>query len=411
MRGITMKKFMKRSISTLAALLFVASTTVVAQQSDYRVVQDFRAEYSELVSEIDAAESSDEIASIIDEISELEAEYSGYSDLLDNSLYPDNFEDRVEDLRNRVNVSRENLSVIEDLNERISELESEIEELRDQLSQLDEEASATAERLERSAANERRLSGLVSQYRQNIEDRDAFVNNMLESLLNRYEAMDAETQSEISDASESLEDDPLALLETILSGYINQADRESGLDASDYLRMRAQHGYFAEVWDRIGERMSNAYASDRPVQAEQEITDLLTAWEASVNNKLWGALSTAFDQNGIDLPEFTSADAFNNALNTFVDQAIETATEQNEEADYDLFSSFNDYWNSTVKAQWGEYLVAGNVLSQGDIAAIDVKLSTWGQNAAPTSNLMFILFLISLAVIIGLIVLLVTKKS
>lgn len=411
MRGITMKKFMKRSISTLAALLFVASTTVVAQQSDYRVVQDFRAEYSELVSEIDAAESSDEIASIIDEISELEAEYSGYSDLLDNSLYPDNFEDRVEDLRNRVNVSRENLSVIEDLNERISELESEIEELRDQLSQLDEEASATAERLERSAANERRLSGLVSQYRQNIEDRDAFVNNMLEGLLNRYEAMDAETQSEISDASESLEDDPLALLETILSGYINQADRESGLDASDYLRMRAQHGYFAEVWDRIGERMSNAYASDRPVQAEQEITDLLAAWEASVNNKLWGALSTAFDQNGIDLPEFTSADAFNNALNTFVDQAIETATEQNEEADYDLFSSFNDYWNSTVKAQWGEYLVAGNVLSQGDIAAIDVKLSTWGQNAAPTSNLMFILFLISLAVIIGLIVLLVTKKS
>ncbi|MEX0661696.1 MAG: hypothetical protein WEA58_00495 [Balneolaceae bacterium] len=406
-----MKKFMNRTISTLAALLFVASTTVVAQQSDYNVQQDFRADYSALVSDIDAAESSDEIASIVDQISELEAEYSGYSDLLDNALYPDTFEDRMEDLRNRVNVSRDNISVIEDLNERISELESEIEELRDQLSQLDEEATATSDRLERSAANERRLSGLVSQYRQNIEDRDAFVSEMLEDLLNRYEAMDAETQSEISDAAESLEDDPLALLETIISGYINQADRDSGLEASDYVQMRAQHGYFSTVWDRIGERMANSYASDRPVQAEQEITDLLATWESSVNNKLWGALSTAFNQNGVDLPEFTSDDAFNSALNSFVDQATETAREQNEEADFELYTSFNDYWNNTVKAQWGEHLVAGNVLSQSDIAAIDVKLSGWGQNAATTSNLMFILFLISIAVIIGLIVLLVTKKS
>jgi len=406
-----MKKFMNRTISTLAALLFVASTTVIAQQSDYQVQQDFRAEYKELVSNLDAAQTSDEIASIVDAISELEAEYAGYSELLDNALYPDTFEERVDDLRNRMTISRENISVIEDLNQQISQLEEEIAELRDRLTQLDEEVTATSQRLERSAANERRLSGLVTQYRQNIEDRDAFVSEMIEDLLNRYEAMDAETQSEVRDAAESLEDDPLALLETIISGYINQADRDSGLDASDFVRMRAQHGYFETVWDKIGDRMAAAYASDRPVQAEQEITDLLAAWESSVNNKLWGALSTAFNQNGIDLPQFTSDTAFNNALNAFVDQAIETAREQNEEADYELFNSFNDYWNNTVKAQWGEHLVAGNILSQSDIAAIDVKLSTWGQQAAPTSNLMFILFLISLAVIIGLIVLLVTKKK
>ncbi len=406
-----MKKFMNKTISTLAALLFVASTTVVAQQSDYQVQQDFRADYRALVSGLDAAESSDEIASIIDEINELEAEYSGYSDLLDNALFPDTFEERIEDLRSRLNISRENISIIEDLNQRISELESEIAEFRDRLAQLDEEATATAERLQRSAANERRLSGLVSQYRQNLENRDAFVSELLEGLLNRYEAMDAETQSEIRDAAESLEDDPLALLETIISGYINQADRDAGLDASDYVRMRAQHGYFVNVWDRVGERMANAYASDRPVQARQEITDLLAAWEASVNNKLWNSLSTAFNQNGIELPQFTSDDSFNNALNAFVDRATDIAREQNEEADFELYNSFNNYWNNTVKAQWGEYLIAGNILSQGDIAAIDIKLSTWGQDAAPTSNLMFILFLISLAVIIGLIVLLVTKKS
>lgn len=406
-----MKKFMTSTISTLAALLFVASTTVVAQQSDHQVQQDFRADYKELVQKVDEASSSDEVASLVDEISELEAEYSGYADLLDQALYPDTFEQRIGDLQSRLSVTQDNIAVIEDLNERIAELEAEIEELRSQLSEMDEDSEALRERMERSAANERRLSGLVSQYRESLENRDAFVSELLDDLMRRYEAMDAETQSEIAEAAESLEDDPLALLETIISEYINLADRDAGLEATDFLRMRAQHGYFDTIWDKIGERMASAYAPDRPVQAEQEITDLLSAWEASVNNKLWGALSSAFNQNGIELPEFTSDDTFNNALNAFVDDAIAVAQEQNEEADYELYRSFSDYWNNTVKAQWGEHLIAGNVLSQSDIAAIDVKLGDWGQHATPTSNLMFILFLISLAVIIGLIVLLVTKKN
>ena len=403
---------MKSTISAFAVLLLVAgSTTVTAQQSDYKVVQDFRTDYKELVQRVDNAVSSDELAELEADIDALEADNDGYSSLISSAFYPESFRGMISDLRARYAASGNNITVIESLNERIAQLESELEGLRDRLGALDEDSQALNQRMERSAANERRLSNLVRQYRQNLENRDAFVSELLEDLLKRYQTMDAQTQEQIAAAAERMDDNPLALLRTILAEYINLADRETGLDAEDYLRMRAQHGYFKEVWDSVGERMASTYAADESVQAKQEVDDHLAAWQASVDNKLWNSLSTSFNQNGIQLPTFTSADAFNNALNTYVDGALALAREQNNDEDLSAYENFSNYWNNTVKAEWGDFLVAGNVLSQSDIAAIDVKLGGWGQAAAPTSNLMFILFLISLAVIIGLIVLLVTKKS
>ncbi len=406
-----MKKIITTTISTFAALLLFANASVLAQQSDYQVLQDFRADYNEITDRIQNAESSEDISDVADLIDQFESDYSGHESMLNTVLYPDSFEDRLSVLRTSLAGSERDFNTIDELNDRIAELQSEVDDYRSQLDEMDEESEALRQRMDRSAANERRLSDLVSQYRQNLESRDAFVTGFLENLLNRYQAMDSQTQSEIADASEQLEDNPLDLLRTIISEYINQADRESGLDAQDYLRLRAQHGYFARVWDQIGENMSNAYAADSPVESRQEISDLLSAWQASVDNRLWNSLSTAFNQNGIELPAFTSADAFNNALNTYVDNASAIAQEQNDEADLQLYDSFNNFWNSTVKADWGELLIVGNVLSEGQIAEIDVKIGDWARDAEPVSNLMFILFLISLAVIIGLIVLLVTKKS
>lgn len=407
-----MRKVIKPTISTLAALLMIiAGSSAFAQQSDYRILQDFRAEYSEITQAIDNAVSSDDVNQISDDIDQLEAEYSGYQDLLNAALYPQTFRDRIADLRERLSGTSNNIDVVEELNERIAQLQAEMDDLRNQVTQMDEEAVALRQRIERSASNERRLSALVTQYRQNIESRDGFVIEFLEDLLSRYQSIDAQTQSDIAEASESMDDNPLDIIQTILSEYINQADQESNLEAPDYIRMRAQHAYFAEVWDDIGERMANTYASEMPVEARQEISDLLSTWESSINNKLWNAISTAFNQNGIELPSFSNEDAFVTSLNSFVDNSIETAIAQNEEADLQLYQSFSDYWNSTVKGDWGEYIINGDVMTQAEIAEIDIKLGEWARHAEPVSNLMFILFLISLAVIIGLIVLLVTKKS
>jgi predicted nucleic acid-binding Zn-ribbon protein len=406
-----MKKLLRTTFSTLTALLFVASATVVAQQSDYQIQQDFRAEYNEIVNRVDNAVSTDELIEVAADIDALEADYSEYSAIINAAIYPDTFANRISDLRNRYSAGENNVSVIEQLNERIRDLMSEMDDFRSRLAQMDEEAADLKEQIDRSSANERRQAALIRQYRQNIEQRDAFVADVLEQLMTRYQELDSSTQAEISDAAERMSDNPVELLKTFLAQYTNMADQDSGLETPDFVRMRAQHEYFSDVWNRIGERLTSTFSPDNPVESRQEVTDMLAAWQASIDNKLWNSLTTSFNQNGIELPPFTSASTFNNALNAYVDNAMEVSMESNSEEDYEVFRNFSNYWNNTVKASWGELLVNGNILSTSQIAAIDVKLNTWGETAQPTSNLMFILFLISLAVIIGLIVLLVTRKG
>lgn len=406
-----MKKSMQQTLSIFAALLFVISSTAVAQQSDYQIQQDFRAEYSELVERVDNAGSSEELADLGSDIEALEADYSEYSSIINSAIYPDTFSDRIEDLRNRQAGAEEDISVIEELNEQVDELTAELDEFRNQLSEMDEEQADLKEQLDRSSSNERRQAALIRQYRENLEQRDQFVTEFLENLMTKYQSMDSETQDEISDAAERMEDNPVEVLKTIIAEYTNDADQSSDLEAGDYLAMRAQYGYFSDVWDNIGEQLTNTFAPDEPVQERQEVSDMLEAWQASVDNKLWNSLSTAFNQNGIELESFTSADSFFDALGIYVREASEAAVESNSEEDLETYRNFANFWNSSVKGQWGDLMVEGNVLTNSEMAEIDVELGTWGENAPPKSNLMFILFLVSLAVIIGLIVLLVTKKN
>lgn len=406
-----MKTFIIQHTLFLAVFLIFASSTVLAQQSDFEIQQEFRNELTELMESIEAAETADELSELEAEIDDFQRRYSEHSTIINSAIYPDTFERSVSRISEYHSAEIERLRLLEELNERLDELGAEMDAYRVRLSDMDAEAASLQEQIARAEESETRQAALIRQYRQNIEQRDSFVSDFLEELLARYQTMDAATQEEITEASERLEDNPLAVIQAIIAEYINVADQATGLQVPDYIAMRAQHSYFKDVWDRIGERLAATFNPDSPVQAQEEIQDLLAAWLASVDNKLWDTLTTAFNQNGIQLATFTSPATFNTSLNNYVDAGYEISLESNNEEDYINYRNFRDFWNNTVKASWGETLVNGNILSQSDIAAIDIKLNDWGEAARPTSNLMFILFLVSIAVIIGLIVLLIVRKN
>jgi len=401
----------KYSISVVAIFLITANSVLIAQQSDYQIQKDFQNEYEALVERVDNAVSSEDLTEIREDIESLEATYSGSSDLIDAALYPETFDDKISDLRSRFANTEQNISVIEQLNERIDELNAELQTFRDRLSEFEEESESLEQQLAESKSSERQVSALARQYRENLEERDEFVVNFMNDLLNRFDEMDEEAISELADSEELLEENPLDVIQTIISEYINRADQESGLEPVDYLQMRSQNAYFQDVWNSTGQDLSEVFAPDSPVQAEQEITDMIAAWEASINNKMWNSISTAFTQNGIELPSFNSDESFYEALLTYVEDSTEVSRQQNSEEDYEAYSSFNNFWNSRVKADWGNYLVDGGVLDFTEISAIDLQVDDWSEAATPTSNLMMILFIISIVVILGLIVMLVTRKG
>ncbi len=406
-----MDKMMKRTFSTLFALILIAASVsnVEAQQSDYDTIQDFRAEYQQLLESVERAASTDELNEIAASIDALESDYRGYADLINAAIYPDTYSSRIATLRSWHADAVEHYRSIEELNERVDELRSEVESFQADLAEMDARAVELRREIEESQANERRLSGLVREYRENLEARDEFVTDFLEDLLKRYEVLDAATADELAEAAERLEDNPVDLVKTILGEYINFTNEATGLNAYDYLRMSTQHAYFNDVWQRIGERLTQVFDAD-PVQSHQEVTDLLANWNAAIDNRIWGALDSAFAQNDISLDNFTDAGTFFNSLTSYIRAQTETAIDRNSEEDLEQYRNFSRFWNQTVKGEWGEYLMNGNILTYEQMSQIDSQLEEWNEAAVPVSNLMLILFLISVAVIIGLVVALVRKK-
>jgi hypothetical protein len=403
---------LRKTLFTVLTLVFFSlSANLMAQQSDYEIVQEFRAAYSDLNNKIETAVEPNELETLNRDLNAFESRFSEHSLLINGAIFPETFNDLMNHLRSSYDNALANATVIEQLNERIDQMVDEMGVFRNRVNSLNQEIVSLEEQIDRSEANEAQQAALIRQYRQNLQQRDAFVSEFLEELIAKYRNMDSSVRAEYGDASERLQDNPVDILKTILREYIEIANRSTNLELPDYVGMRAQHGYFSSVWDRIGTQLTETFNPANANAEIQEVDDLLAAWLNSIDGQLWESLNDAFVQNGIELAPFTSSSEFNDALNSYVDTAYESSLESNRELDYQRFQEFSEFWNNTVKASWGELLTAGNILTHTEIAAIDVKLSSWGEAASPTSNLMFILLIVSIAVIVGLVVLLVTKKS
>src|SRR6056297_836837 len=398
-------------ITTTILLLAFLQTALIAQQSDYQVQQNFVTELSELAERIDTTQSPDELAKLEIELDELKSRYAEHEELINAALYPETYQKRMNETEEQLSVALDNASVIDQLNSRITSLVGEIDAYRSQITDLNENTQALREQLQRAESNEERQAALLTQYRQSLEERNSFVSGFLQNLMSRYQNVDLGTQQEIAEAAERLDDNPIEILKSIILDYINIVDESTSLETPDYVAMRAQHEYFSEVWNSIGSNLVNTFSPENSSETKTEIDELMAAWVLSVDNQLWESLNDTFSQNGIDLEVFTTPDEFYNAIYNYVDNGHVTSLERNSEEDFAVYQNFSTFWNETVKAEWGDMLIEGEILSQSQISEIDIKLNDWEEASKPTSNLMFILLIVSVAVIIGLIVLLITKKN
>lgn len=405
-----MDTLLKR-FTLLIALILSTGLAAYAQQSDYQIQQNFQAEYDELLERIEQAGTTEALGEIEQAINQLADEYAEYEDLIDASTYPDSFDEAIENLRENHSLAVDRVSTIEELNQQIRQLENEMQDVRSRLDELGEERASLQEQIEEANENEARQAALIRQYRENIEERNLFVSNFLGELLSKYQSMDRNQQQEISEAAERLEENPVDVITNVINEYINMMDQATALQAPDYVSMKAQHGYFVDVWNRIGEQLVNTFSPENPSQTKQQVDQLLTTWETAIDENLWESIRNSFSENGIELAQFNSSDEFYNALNSYLDTAIENSIDRNSEDDYEIYRKFNSFWTSIVIGEWGEMLIEGEILTQAQISAIDMKLDNWRDEAIPTSNLTFILLIVSIAVIVGLIVLLLTRKS
>lgn len=394
-----------------ALLITLSATAVTAQQSDYDIQRNFQQELSELTAEIEDARELGELTELGSRVDQLENRYSEHEELINAALYPQTFRVLIGNVRDQLTQSLSSVEVVEELSTRIDELSTEVSGYREQIETINQETSQLQSRLQQSEVNEQNQAALLQEYRQNIEERNQFVSQFLEQLMSRYQNITPSDQQEISESSERLAENPLNVLESILNEYTSIAGEPIGLGATDYASMRAQYIYFEDVWDRIGDSLARTFAGENASAAKSSIDAQLSGWIDAIDNQLWESLSEAFENNGIVLEEFSNEMEFYNALYGYVDDHTVASEQTNSEEDYNTYTNFNDYWNNTVKAEWGSLLIEANILSPDQIAAIDLKLGEWSNTAAPESNMMLILLIVSIVIIIGLIVVMFMKRD
>ncbi|MEX0608315.1 MAG: hypothetical protein WD016_12620 [Balneolaceae bacterium] len=394
----------------LVAFLVLAVQNADAQQSDYQISRDFQEQYRSLDTAISSAISVVEIDSLINEVDALEEEFSEHVTILNAALYPNNFEESIEDLRSDARVAEHKLLIIENQNERLSSLTNEVSSYESEITNLNTRAESLRQAIATSEDSERQLSGLVERYRSSMEERDEFILNMIDSLLITYEDLSPEAVSELSEGAESGEIDeqenPLQIMNTIIESNTQRLkSADEALDTEDYLRMYVVQDRFNEVWSQIGDELLAIYGGSDHANWKSEISNNLSDYRASASRNMWQSLDVHLEEQNVDLDAFDNNESFYNALNTFVTTATEESRQKMLTSDnYEEFENFHEFWNTKIKNDWSQFIQEGEVLTMSQISTIDNEIVNWREEAKPRSFLFPILLGVSLLIIIGLII-------
>lgn len=412
-----MKNRINKTITTFIALLLMSTSVAVveAQQTDREIPQQFLQEYQEVEGMINDAETMQDLRTTMDRVNRLLNDYRDHASVINRAIHPETISGKFEDLRVKFTAMQSKIRTIQRQNRSIDRLRSELSRTRDRLGRYDHHISWLLGRV--SELEERALqaeAGTGENLNAALRERDRFVTEFLTDLLERYESVDAVTQEEMNEIFDRLQDTPVDMLRTILGEYQMNAQQTTGRTPTELLNMKAQHAYFSNWWNKFGDRLIDTFESDQPEEARSEINEQLSSWSAAIDDQLWDAISETYSENGFDLPAFGNSQEFYNAQTNFIREQTETVSSQASEENRERFRAYSEFWNESVKSEWGEALTASEVMNHSQIANIDRLITDWSQAAVPPQtggNLMTILFFVSLAVNIGLAVVLVRRNN
>jgi len=408
---------MKTALKILGTLILIICTTtaIFAQSSDYQITKKFENSYRSLEASINNAITLEAADSLNKEVIKLRETYAKHKSLIDHALYPDTFEDAIQDLVAEAKDTEEVLMVMEDQGERLSSMNEQIANYQAEIAFLNNETDSLKTLIAKSEESEKNLSRLVEQYRERVEKRDEFVLQMMDSLFVAYREleMNTGTSNELASSAIAIQegDNPLEFIEATIEENIQVLKAGSSeMTTEDILQMHTIQKRFADTWNKVGGDLSQVYGGDDSRQWRNKIDSQLKDWKASTSKNMWDSINNTLEQNNVDIGAFDNNQSFYTAIESFINNSVEDsegkfiADENREE-----FNSFYNFWNNKLKKEWGNYIQDGEVLTLSQISTIDAELVNWNDETQPTSYVVPILLGLSFITIVGLIIVLTRK--
>lgn len=403
---------------TASVLLIVAIVGVCLAQesSDYAIVQRFQATAKQISKAIEATNSVQECNTINKRIENLQNDYQVYEELLNKALYPDTYNSVINDLRAKLALRQGDLSTIENQSGKIQELEARIQELSNQIATLTAQNEKLLADVQRLSQNIRQLTGdmftsatpidslqrLVVQLRKGLQDRDALITALIDSLFLQYdkniEQMKETEKKELLTRVERY--GVLANVKRSLQDNIAfvEVTRLTGSDAAEIVKQQKK---LQAIWAGVGPKLTALYATGKQKKTEMGTVDsLLTQWNVKVNAAVWRSLNALFREKEFSIIEFNNGKEFTENLLAFFDAQIENKANESKETRFKKFTVFNEQiWIPELQLGWFPALLQMGEITEIQKQDLEAKFSKWKDSVEPTTSFLPIVLIIAIAVL------------
>ncbi len=378
---------MKRSmINKILLFVILLTTTTLFAQSDYEMVQSFKERYQKIADGIKAAASLEDIDNLSAEIENLKRDFSAKRVILDQSLYPENFNSSFENLNSSLELRKEDFTSITVLQTEVTALKSEVDLLNRRNTELINQITILESQRRKDAASIEELQKLVSDLRATLIKRDQLIYSIVDSLTPKLAGdISSMSQQDKEQVYSQVERNNL-LVSVKRSLRDNSRFLEvTSLKAGDLDKVKQQEQSFVTMWRKIGPKLVDVYANKKDKSAElKEIDNLFTVWANRINKEAWESINEEFSLNNINLQNFNNGKEFVDVVTQYVSDEIKNYGTKNKTESEKTYSIFTDsVWFKSISNEWMPYLLDNKLLTVEQKDVVEKKLSEWKSIVSP----------------------------
>ena len=391
-----------RQTSIVAAMvLAVCAISFAQEQSDYEIAQSFTKQYKALSKAIETAQTVQECAAISVDIDALEKGFAPHKALLDKTLYPDDFQKKMEMVHGQLAYAQTKLGIIQDAVAKIAALEIQVKELSAQVEKLSNENGSLLKEIQALRASKAQdqkavdsLNALVTRLQSNIRDRDKMIFAMVDSIFMQYDknvdalkdvekqkvASHFERNNVIDNVKKSIVDNVLFLESTALSG-------------KDLSALIGEQKKFASQWKGLGPKLAGIYVAQKNRAKELTTIDtMLAAWGTKVDAALWKSLNELFTKHNLTVRPFNTGNDFVANVIGFADEEMQNANQRTEAVRFQVYSVFVDsVWNADITTTWMPLLRDNSMVTEAQFGQMKTKLDAWRSAVEPPRTTLYII--------------------
>lgn len=370
---------MKTHIIVYLILLCLNSINMFAQ-SDYEIVQSFKSKLQQLEQRLSDASSMEDINSIARDIELLRNQYAEHKELLDKSLYPDDFNKSLSKLKNNVELKASDYTQIEVLQTEVVALRDEVDRLNTRNRELINQIAVLEASKQKDVETIKKLENLVADLRASLLKRDNLILGIVDSLTPKLSA----------DVSSLTADDKVRIAAEFEKNYVLVNVKRSLRDHVRFLEVttlkpddirdiKRQQDEFVSTWQKIGVGLVEVYAAQKDKSNElKEIDALFTNWQSAIKNEAWNSIKEEFALNGIFFQDFKSGQEFTVEITRFIDEEFKNYNIKSKEESERVYTMFADStWFKSIQPEWMPYLIDNKMLTPQQKGLIEAKISEW----------------------------------